>query len=106
MPKLTEARINRILSHLRPRTGHEGQFGPPQRLSDSLAHYHTPGVSIAVINDFGVEWARGFGFRAARSRTKVDHQTLFQAASISKPIFALAVMRLVEAGQLDLDEDI
>jgi CubicO group peptidase (beta-lactamase class C family) len=106
MPKRIDARLNRILGNLRPRTGLAGQFGPPHSLTDRMAYYHTPGVSVAVIHDFEVEWARGFGRRAARFPHKVNHQTLFQAASISKPVFALAVMRLVEAGQLDLDVDI
>ena len=106
MPKQIDARIKDILANLRPRTGLAGQFGPPHRLSDRLAYYHTPGVSVAVIHDFAVEWARGFGRCAARFPHTVTPHTLFQAASISKPVFALAVMRLVEAGQLDLDQDI
>jgi CubicO group peptidase (beta-lactamase class C family) len=71
-----------------------------------LAYYHTPGVSLAVINDFKVEWARGFGVRDARFKSKVTARTLFQAASISKAAFALGVMRLVQEGRLSLDEDI
>jgi len=106
MPKLIEARINRILGNLRPRTGLEGRFGPAHTLADRMAYFHTPGVSVAVIHNFEVAWARGFGVRAARSARQVTPQTLFQAASISKPVSALAVMRLVEAGQLDLDQDI
>jgi CubicO group peptidase (beta-lactamase class C family) len=55
-------------------------------------------VGVAVINDWKVEWARGYG-----AATK---DTLFQAASISKPVTALAVMRLIEEGKLDLDQDV
>jgi len=55
-------------------------------------------VGVAVIDDWKVEWARGYG--AARK------DTLFQAASISKPVTAMAVMRLVEEGKLDLDQDV
>src|SRR5258706_5126986 len=32
-------------------------------LRDRMAHYHTPGVSIAVVNEFKLDWARGFGFQ-------------------------------------------
>lgn len=55
-------------------------------------------VGVAVINDRKVEWARGYG--------AAGKDTLFQAASISKPVTAMAVMRLVEEGKLDLDQDV
>ena len=106
MDKHIDNRIKRIINNLLPKTGLEGKFGPPQALRDRLAYYHTPGVSIAVINDFEVEWAQGFGVRDARFKNKVKTETLFQAGSISKPVFALGVMRLVQEGQLNLDEDI
>lgn len=104
-PQVNE-RVEYIINNLLPATGLEGKFGPPQRLADRMAHYHTPGVSIAVINNFALEWAQGFGLRDARYKPAVTTETLFQAASISKAIFALGVMRLVEAGRLNLDEDI
>ncbi len=66
----------------------------------------TPGVSVAVIDDFEVAWSPGFGKPAADANEAVAPTTLFQVGSISKPVFALAVMRLVEAGRLDLDVDI
>ena len=71
-----------------------------------MAYFHTPGVSIAVINDGHIEWARGFGVRERGKPEPVTERTLFQAGSISKPIFALAVMRLVQEGRVDLDEDV
>ena len=106
MTQPSDPRLTRFLGNLRPKTGFDGRFGPPQTLAERMAHYHTPGVSIAVIQDSKVVWARGFGVTDARSQNKVTPQTLFQAGSISKPIFALAVMRLVQEGKLDLDEDI
>jgi len=106
MNKKLDRRIKQISSRLRPATGLKGKFGPPQTLRERMAYYHTPGVSIAVINDFEIEWAQGFGRRDARSTSRVTTETLFQAGSISKPIFALSVMRLVQDGQLNLDDDI
>src|SRR5262245_42853627 len=106
MEKHIDNRIKHIISSLLPATGLAGKFNPPQTLRARLAFYHTPGVSVAVINDFEIEWARGFGLCDARYKHKVTPETLFQAGSISKPIFALAVMRLVQDGQLNLDEDI
>jgi CubicO group peptidase (beta-lactamase class C family) len=66
----------------------------------------TPGASIGVIEDFEVAWARGFGVLRAGSRAEVSAATPFQAASLSKPVFALAVLRLVQDGLLDLDADV
>jgi CubicO group peptidase (beta-lactamase class C family) len=99
-------RIGQITNNLRPVTGLEGKLNPPQTLRDRMAYYHTPGVSIALINDFELDWAQGFGLRDTRGASTVTTETLFQAGSISKPIFALGVMRLAQDGQLDLDDDI
>jgi CubicO group peptidase (beta-lactamase class C family) len=106
MDKQLEQRIKHITNNLRPNTGLEGRFDPPQTLRARMAHYHTPGVSMAVINNFELEWALGFGRPDTRSASRVTTETLFQAGSISKPIFALGVMRLVQDGQLNLDDDI
>jgi len=94
MTKHTNTRIRRVINNLLPATDLEGKFDSPRTLRDRLAYYHTPGVSIAMINDFEVEWAQGFGVCDARSKNKITTKTLFQAGSISKPIFALGVMRL------------
>ena len=97
--------INAI-SNLRSKTGFEGQYKPPRSIKDQLALYNTPGMSIAIIDDYKIEWASGFGIYETGIDKAVKTTTLFQAASISKPIFALAVMRLVEEGKLNLDEDV
>lgn len=102
MNQPTDKRIKRMINSLLPATGFEGKLDSPRTLRDRLAHYHTPGVSIAVINDFEIEWAQGFGVCDARAKKKVTTRTLFQAGSISKPIFALGVMQLVQEGQLSL----
>ena len=106
MNKTIQDRIDRITKNLRPKTTLTGEFAAPTSLSDRMKHYHTPGVSIAVINNFEIEWARGFGVCDANSHQPVTADTMFQAASISKPIFALGVMRLVEEGKLNIDENI
>ena len=51
------------------------------------------GASLAVFEDFEIEWAKGFGVANAETKKPVDTLTLFQAASISKPVAALAVLR-------------
>jgi len=107
-PGNIERRIERVINGLLPSTAFRNhhRYGPKATLKERMAYYHTPGVSIAVVNNYKVEWARGFGVREQGKSDPVIDTTLFQAASISKPIFALAVMRLVEDGKLDLDEDV
>lgn len=64
------------------------------------------GVSIAVINNYQIEWAKGYGFADLESKRPVEIMTLFQAGSISKPVAAVAAMKMVEEGQISLDQDI
>ena len=75
-------------------------------LSDVMDRLDIPGLSVAVVNDGRLEWARGYGQRDADDRDPVETSTLFQAASISKPVAALAALRMVELGHLDLDQDL
>ena len=76
------------------------------KLADRMAHYKVPGVSVAVINNGAIEWARGYGVAEAGTNNAVTAETLFQAASISKPVAAMGALRLVAEGKLNLDEDV
>jgi CubicO group peptidase (beta-lactamase class C family) len=62
-----------------------------------------PGLSIALIEGGKRVWSRGFGVRDVTSKTAVDADTVFECASISKTVFAYAVMKLCEQGVIDLD---
>ena len=62
-----------------------------------------PGLSIAVVRDAKLRWRRGFGLRRAGSSERVDNNTVFEVGSVSKTVFAYAVMKLSERGVLDLD---
>jgi len=75
-------------------------------LADRMANYNVPGASIAVINDGAIEWAAGYGVLDAGGDTPVNEETVFQAASISKPVAVVAALRLVQDGMLDLDTDV
>ena len=68
-----------------------------------LAAARVPGLSIAIVGDGRVAWARGFGVKHSMSKAPVDTNTLFEAGSVSKTVFAYAVMKLCERGVLDLD---
>jgi dipeptidyl aminopeptidase/acylaminoacyl peptidase/CubicO group peptidase (beta-lactamase class C family) len=75
-------------------------------LADRMKHYDVPGVSIAVIDDGEIAWAKGYGVREKGTETPVGTDTLFQAASISKPVTAAATLQLAEEGKLDLDTNV
>jgi CubicO group peptidase (beta-lactamase class C family) len=78
----------------------------PMKLTERMTHYHVPGVSIAIINNGKIEWAKGYGVLEARGTKAVTAVTPFQAASISKPMTAMAALSLVQAGKLALDQDV
>ena len=65
-----------------------------------------PGLSVALINDDKIAWAKGYGVTEAGGTRPVTPRTLFQAGSISKPVAATGTMWLVEQGKLSLDEDV
>jgi CubicO group peptidase (beta-lactamase class C family) len=102
----TDARIARIENGLRYAVAIRGRAPVQMRLDERMRVHKVPGVSIAVIDSFRIVWARGYGVREAGGTDSVTTETLFQAASISKPVAALAALRLVQEGVLDLDEDV
>jgi CubicO group peptidase (beta-lactamase class C family) len=100
-----EQRIQRIQNALLPPVLVQGETPATSKLLDRMAALHVSGLSIAVVHDGKIEWARGFGLtRIAGAPLTAD--TLFQAASISKPVTAMTVLHLVEAGKLNLDADV
>ncbi len=101
-----EQRIQRVESGLMPATGAKGETAPKWNVADRMAHYNVVGVSVAVIDNYAIHWAKGYGKMAKDSDRPVTTETLFQAGSISKPVAATAALHLVEAGKLSLDEDV
>lgn len=74
----------------------------PQLLASNLV----PGLSMALIRDGDVAWTGAWGRRSASTGEPAETTTLFEAASLSKPLFATGVMTLVEEGRLSLDEPV
>jgi CubicO group peptidase (beta-lactamase class C family) len=74
-----------------------------KQIPELIADAQTPGLSIAIVRDAKLFWRRGFGVRDSASKEPVDNDTVFQAASVSKTVFAYAVMKLHEKGVIDLD---
>lgn len=76
-------------------------------LIDRMAHYDAPGLSIAVINDGILAWAKGYGKLTNSPDSKlVDTNTLFQAGSISKSLNAIGALLLAQQEKISLDEDV
>jgi CubicO group peptidase (beta-lactamase class C family) len=75
-----------------------------QDLPVLLKEAEVPGLSIALIRDGKLVWQRAVGVKNAKTNDPVTDATVFEAASLSKPVFAYAVMKLVDAGKFDLDK--
>jgi len=75
-------------------------------IDELLERFNVPGVSIAVIRDFEIHWAKGYGIADVESGAAVNTETLFQAASISKPVNAMALLKAAEDGRFSIDEDV
>ena len=100
------ARITRVENGLLPAIIIKGQLAPTMTLAERMRHYAVPGVSVAFFEHGQIAWTRVYGFADGAHKNLVTPETLFQAASISKPVSALAALRLVQDGKLDLDEDV
>jgi CubicO group peptidase (beta-lactamase class C family) len=105
--------IARFENGLVPFTSIEGLFqagpvksGDPKTLAERMAHYHTPGVSLAVIKDFEPDWAKAYGVLKTGRVEPVATDSYFEAASTSKLVTATIVLHYVEKGILRLDENI
>jgi CubicO group peptidase (beta-lactamase class C family) len=102
----SEDSIARIESRLVPRIVLRDRPEPPRSLVERMAHYRVPGVSLAFFDDERILWTRQHGLLEAGSPRRVDGETLFQAGSVSKAATAMAILRLVREGRLDLDGDV
>jgi len=84
----------------------EGRPQQPLKLSERMARYRVPGFGFALIENGEVVATKGYGVLEVGGSDPVTGDTLFQAASISKAVSAMATLHLVEAGLLDLDTDV
>ena len=104
-PVLSETHAARIVEI-------EGAQSPDRQGADSLTipqlldRFHVPGVSVAVIDDFEVAWTKSWGVADAESGVTATDETLYQAASISKPVAAMASLKAAQLGLFDLDQDV
>lgn len=75
----------------------------PKMIPKMMKKMDIPGLSISVIHNAKIFWESGFGVRNIITREPVTNNTVFEAASLSKPVFAYAVLQLCDRGLLKLD---
>jgi CubicO group peptidase (beta-lactamase class C family) len=98
--------IDRVENSLMQQVVIEGDSVQHFTIEERMDRYKVPGLSIAVVDNWKIQWAKGYGYICFDTTKKVDANTMFQAASISKPVAALMALKLVEEGKLALDEDV
>lgn len=79
---------------------------PKYNITERMKFYKVPSVSIVVINNGNIVWAKAYGYTDAGTRQPANTGTLYQAASISKSVNASGIMKLVQDGKLSLEKDI
>ena len=99
-----QSKIQRVEQGLLPQVLVKGD--PAWTIEERMQHYKIPGVSIAVISNFKIDWSKSYGLRDVETKEPVTLETLFQAGSISKPVAAMVALKKVEKGKLVLDENI
>lgn len=100
------ARIALIENGLLPAVVIKGQAVRAMKLRERMQFYKVPGLSVAFFDHGRIIWARAYGLADVAAKKPVTAETLFQAASISKPGSALAALHLVGEGKLSLDENV
>jgi len=95
----------KLASHLLPIVAVEGE-SLHYAMNERLAHYHCPGVGVAVIDNGDLAWSAGYGLIEENKPEPVCAETMFSGASISKPVAAVLALQYVERGVFDLDTDV
>jgi len=75
-------------------------------LTERMAAHKIPGVSIAVIDGYKIDWVKAYGLLKAESDAVVTPESIFQAASTTKVVTVVLILHFVEKGRLDLDRDV
>ncbi|UCF20251.1 MAG: serine hydrolase [Gemmatimonadota bacterium] len=101
-----EPHILAVENALQPTVVISGEPVETATLAERMERHKVPAVSIAVINGGAIEWARAYGMADVEEQRPATARTLFQAASISKPVAALAALKFVRDGALQLDQNV
>ena len=104
----SNVKIQQVEQHLTPTVDFVFADSAKQQytLSERMSYYGVPSVSIAVIDNGKVAWTKAYGLADVSTGRKVDANTLYQAASLSKTVNAALILKLVQQGKLALDQDV
>src|SRR5688572_5956569 len=98
--------IARIENNLFAITRSGADTGIAYSVLERMNHFGVQGMSVTVFDQGKIIWTKGYGFRNKELKLEVDPTTVFQAASISKPVTSVATFKLVNKGLFNLDENI
>lgn len=102
---LTRKRIKAVENGLLRTVVFKGENPERMKLADRMSFYKVPGVSVAVIDKYAIEWAQGYGVERVGTELPVTPDLLFQSASISQSVTSWSTIQFVEQGKIDLDTD-
>ncbi|MEM1272147.1 MAG: serine hydrolase domain-containing protein, partial [Bacteroidota bacterium] len=102
-PSTPEAVIQQIETALLPKVRVVGRDVAPATLQERMAFHGVPAVSIAVIDQGKIAWAKAYGLADVEAGRAATTETLFQSASMSKPVATMTALQLVQDGLLELD---
>lgn len=102
-PEHIEAQIKQVENNF---SGQAIPDGKTDNILDRMIYFKVKGLSIAVVQNYKVIWAKGYGWADEREKRPVTALTLFKPGSISKSLNAVGVLKLAQEHQLDLYEDI
>lgn len=97
-------RISEVENNLIPFVPVKGFKG--WNIIDRMNYYKVPGVSIAVIKNYKIDWAKGYGLADTLQKTPVTTEIMFSAGSISKFLMAVTALKMVDEGQIELEKPI
>ncbi len=100
-----ESRLRIVETSLRPR-GAAADQSIRWTIEERMAHYGVAGVSVALIEDGALLWAKGYGLKQAGTHDAIDPETVFSVGSVSKVGTAAITLRLVDEGRLDVDRPV
>jgi len=103
---LTKERIHTAENGLLKSIVFEGEKPERMKLIERMTYYKVPGVSISVIDNFQIEWAKGYGITKTNSQDPVTIFSIFQAASISQAVTAAGTLALAAREEIGLDVNI
>ncbi|MGX5817785.1 serine hydrolase domain-containing protein [Chitinophaga lutea] len=106
MAQTQQDTIRRVEHNLMPWVQFEGRAPMRFSIEERLKGLDIPGVTVGVIRNYRLAWAKGYGYADKEEKRPVTTETLFQAASISKSFNALAILKLAQDGKVKLDADI